>query len=81
MNVSLPFSRKKRYLTGSDWIITALDYMSKKATGIGNASQIVLELQDVFPIDRFREAFTSFARLFPILRGYSSRDMTLAPYW
>ncbi|MBW2570765.1 MAG: hypothetical protein JRE47_15750 [Deltaproteobacteria bacterium] len=33
------FPSKKRYLTGIDWIIHVLDYITKKATGTGNTSQ------------------------------------------
>lgn len=81
MNVRLPYSRKKRYLTGIDWIIATLDHMSRRATGGSNASQIVLELRGAFDAARFRGAMASFAGLFPVLGGRIARDWNLAPYW
>ena len=81
MNVRLPYSRKKRYLTGIDWVIAALDRMSRRATGGSNASQIVLELNGPFDAQRFARAMTEFAGLFPVLNGRSTRDWNLAPYW
>ena len=81
MKVSVPFFRRKRYLTGIDWTILTLDRMSYRATGGSNASQIVLELQGKFDDHRFRAAMTEFVRLFPVLAGKSTRDWNLAPYW
>ena len=81
MNVNLPFSKTKRYLTGMDWVILTLDYMSKKATGVGNVSQIVLELAGFLPAENLRAAVAQFVRFFPILSGYPTRDITIAPYW
>ena len=81
MNVRLPYSRKKRYLTGIDWVIAALDRMSRRATGGSNASQIVLELNGSFDAPQFAKAMAAFAGLFPVLGGRSTRDWNLAPYW
>ena len=43
--VSIPFSKKKHHLTGIDWILHGFDCMNKRATGAGNAFQIVMELE------------------------------------
>ncbi len=81
MNVSVPYSASKRYLSGMDWTIGALDHMSRRATGGSNSSQIVLDLGGAFDVDRFRTAMQDFSRLFPLLSGWTARDWNLAPYW
>ena len=75
------FPGKKRYLTGIDWIIHVLDYITKKATGTGNTSQIVLELEGSPQEDKFRNCLDSLIRKYPVLYGRTSRDYNLAPYW
>ena len=75
------FPGKKRYLTGIDWIIHVLDYITKKATGTGNTSQIVLELEGSPQEDKFRNCLDSSIRKYPVLHGRPSRDYNLAPYW
>lgn len=77
----ITFSRKKRYLTGIDWIIHALDYITKKATGTGNTSQIILELDGSPSEDDFRNCLGSLIKKHPVLHGRPSRDYNLAPYW
>jgi len=81
MKVRLPYSKKKRYLTGIDWIIVALDSMNRRATGGTNASQIVLELSGAVDDNRFCAAVAEFTQLFPVLGGRSTRCWNLAPYW
>lgn len=81
MKVCVPFSKTRRYLTGIDWTIGALDHMTFRATGGSNASQIVLALAGKFDDHRFRAALTEFCHQFPVLGGRSTRDWNLAPYW
>ena len=81
MKVRIPYSKTKRYLSGIDWVIGALDQMCFRATGGSNASQIVLELRGEFDDDRFRKAVAEFTRQFPVLGGRPARDWNLAPYW
>ena len=81
MKVSLPYVQNRRYLTGIDWMIGALDHMSHRATGGGNAFQVVLELKGAFDDDRFRREAESFVQQFPVLGGHPARDWTGAPYW
>jgi len=71
----------KRYLTGIDWIINALDYASRKKTGIGNTSQVVLELEGFLSEEALKERLKVIAREFPIIFGYPSRAINLCPYW
>ena len=79
--VSIPFSRNKRYLTGIDWILHGFDSMNKRATGDGNAFQIVMELEGSPAEDDLRDSLDVFVRKFPVLSGKSRRDYNLAPYW
>ena len=82
MNLSLPFSRNRRYLTGLDWLIGVLDCMTRQATGAGNSSQVILELEGRLDADQFRDALAGFTANFPALSGYPSRDgFNLAPFW
>lgn len=79
--VDIPFSRSKHYLTGIDWVLHAFDYMNKKATGAGNAFQIVMELEGVPAEGELRDSIDGFTRKFPLLGGRARRDLNLAPYW
>lgn len=81
MKVNLPYAKSKRYLTGMDWVIGALNDMNRRSTGGTNDSQIVLELAGPFDVEQFRAAMTDFMRLFPVLGGAMTRDWNLAPYW
>jgi len=82
MTISLPYRRDRRYLTGVDWIIGVLDCMTKRATGAGNTSQILLELEGVVDESHLRQIPPAFAACFPVLSGRPSRDwLNLAPFW
>jgi len=74
-------SKRKRYLTGSDWVINTMDSMLKSTTGCGNLSQIVLRLDRVLDGNEVRLALDRFTKKFPLLRGHGARDILLAPYW
>lgn len=71
----------KRYLTGIDWIINALDYASRRKTGIGNTSQVVLELDGLLSEEILNERLKLISQEFPIIFGYPSRAINLCPYW
>ena len=82
MTISLPYRRDRRYLTGVDWIIGVLDSMTKRATGSGNSSRILLELDGRADESRVREICHGFAARFPVLSGRPARDwLNLAPFW
>ncbi|MDM8525733.1 hypothetical protein QUF80_20365 [Desulfococcaceae bacterium HSG8] len=71
----------KRYLTGIDWLIHTLDHMTRRATGAGNSSQIVMELNGIISENRLHDLLTRFIRKIPVVSGYTVRDYNLAPYW
>lgn len=72
---------QKRYLTGLDWIIHALDSATRRFCSTGNSSQIVLELDGKLDASAFTEALHRFASAFPVLWGEVARGWTLEPYW
>jgi hypothetical protein len=74
-------SKRKRYLSGSDWVINTLDHLMKVSTCAGNMSQVVLQLSTSLDADEARSRITSFVRQFPVLQGRVNRDIKLAPYW
>jgi hypothetical protein len=77
----MPQSKRKRYLSGSDWVIGALDNMMKRRTSAGNMSQIALALSSKPDENEVRFRLNRFASQFPALQGTVSRDILLAPYW
>ena len=79
--ICLPYSKTKRYLTGIDWFFHALDSASKKASGVGNVSQIVLELKGYPSPTKLKGILEAFIRRYPVVTGKASRDYNLAPYW
>lgn len=77
----LPFLKIKRYLTGMDWVIHTLDHVSKKQTGVGNISQIVLELTGLPAYDELKNFLEEFIKHHPVTSGWSVRGFNLAPFW
>jgi hypothetical protein len=74
-------SKRKRYLSGSDWVINTFDHMMKARTCAGNISQIVLQFDSVLDEDKVRTHVSRFVNRFPVLQGSVGRDLKLAPYW
>ncbi len=81
MSWSLPYSGRRRYLTGSDWLIGMLDHLTRQACGVGNTSQLVLEIEGSLPEPELRSRLATFLARLPFLRGTPARDWNLAPYW
>lgn len=71
----------KRYLTGIDWIVNALDYTAKAQSGIGNHSEVILELKNPPSHKALTEALNGFIQKIPLLNGFPSRAINLCPYW
>lgn len=74
-------SNRKRYLSGSDWVINTFDYLMKAATCAGNTSQVVLQFDSPLDEDEVRTKVSQFVDQFPVLQGSVGRDLKLAPYW
>jgi hypothetical protein len=82
MTGAWPRRRPRRYLSGTDWAIHALDWRTRRATGTGNLSQVVLDLDGTGSGDRIRELARAFFRELPVVRGTIRRDLlNLAPFW
>jgi hypothetical protein len=73
--------RGRRYLSGLDWIIHALDHATRRVSGSGNASQLVLELNRPIDPELLQARLSEFAGCFPQLAGRVARAWTLEPYW
>jgi hypothetical protein len=74
-------SKRKRYLSGSDWVINTLDHMMKVSTCAGNLSQVVLLFDSPLDENEVRTQVSRFVKQFPVLQGSLGRDIKLAPYW
>ena len=74
-------SKRKRYLSGPDWVISTLDHAMKASTGCGNMSQIVFTVDAPLDGQEIRSRLEAFARRFPVLEGRVRRDLKLSPYW
>lgn len=72
---------RKRYLTGIDWAINALDYKAKKTTGRGHTSQIIVCLTGRIDKKELSRTLDEILKEQPILRGKTSRAWNLCPYW
>jgi hypothetical protein len=82
LGLSLPYSRDRRYLTGIDWIVGALDHSARKNIGLGGFSQAILDLEGTLSPKTVRAALDRVSRRFPLIHGRVARDwLNLAPYW
>lgn len=78
------FALKKdlvRRLSPIDWMINILDKSTKKNTGTGNVSQIVLELDGKLNVENFVASWMNFLEKNPIVRGRVKRFWNFKPYW
>ena len=73
--------RTKRYLSGIDWMIGALNDVTRRTTGTGNVSQVVLQLDGAIDPDSFESALRAFLSGYPVISGRCRRGWNLAPYW
>lgn len=80
--MKLPYFKKRYYLSGIDWIISAIDYYMQKTSSAGNHSTLFIELNE--PLDEavFKSRLEEIFSLLPILNAWLGRDIfNLAPYW
>lgn len=77
----IPCSKSKRYLSGDDWLVHALHDNTLRATGLGNSSMIVLEMEGVFELEDFTKTVRQVTEAIPFFTGSVKRDWTLAPFW
>lgn len=68
-------------MTGMDWLVHVFDYMTKQATGVGNISQLVLELAGELDENQLKSALKKLIQKYPLLSGHPARAFNLAPYW
>jgi hypothetical protein len=82
LNVSLPYNRNRRYLTGIDYVVGALHEAGKKSIGNGAVSQAIIEVAGRLDEAALRSALQHISNRFPLLHGSVARDwLNLAPYW
>jgi hypothetical protein len=74
-------SKRKRYLSGSDWVINTFDHMMKVRTCSGNMSQVVFQFDSLLDENVLRTQVSRFVEQFPVLQGSVGRDFKLAPFW
>jgi hypothetical protein len=80
--MELPYRKDRRYLTGVDWTVNLFHHATSLETGVGNLSQIVLELEGSLSLATLEEALAEAFRRFPLMAGQPARDwLNLAPYW
>lgn len=77
----IPSAKRKRYLTGPDWVVSMLDYAMKRTTSCGNSSQIVFKLGGTLDAATLRDLLDRLHHALPVLGGRVSRDINLCPYW
>ena len=74
-------SRRKRYLSGSDWVLATFDHLLKRTSCTGNIFQLVLMLGTPLEEAALREGLNRFLKRFPVLQGRVARDWKCTPYW
>jgi hypothetical protein len=79
---SLPYSKKRYYLSGIDWIIGALNSYVHTTTSVGNHSTLILELSGKLSESVLKERLDTIFDAFPMLYARIVRDwVNLAPYF
>ena len=79
---ALPYNKKRRYLSGIDWTIGAINAYMESTGGAGNHSSLVFELAGRLSEVLLRERLEYLHGAIPLLSGRRKRDFAnLAPYW
>ncbi len=79
---ALPYSKKRYYLSGIDWLIGALNSYMHSTTSAGNHSTLALELEQKLDEVAFKGRLDMICSSIPMLSGRIVRDLVnLAPYF
>ena len=79
---ALPYSKKRYYLSGIDWLIGALNSYMSSTTSAGNHSTLILELEKKLDETSLRNRLDIICASIPILSGRIVRDLiNLCPYF
>lgn len=82
MKFAIYYSKKRRYLTGIDWVLGAMHHIARKSTGIGAISQALLELDGRLDVAALRAALDQISTRLPLIHGRVARDLiNFAPFW
>lgn len=74
-------SNRRYCFNGIDWIFFVLDGLSRKATGCGTQSQVILRLTGPLGTAQVKERLALFSRLFPVISGRYAKSWGWIPSW
>jgi hypothetical protein len=79
---ALPYSKKRYYLSGIDWIIGAINSYMRSVSPAGNHSSLVIELDAPPEAEKLTQRLDSIFSALPPLSGRTARDrLNLCPYF
>ena len=79
---ALPYSKKRYYLSGIDWIISAINSYMRSVSPAGNHSSLVIELDAPPEAEKLTQCLDSIFSALPPLSGRTARDkLNLCPYF
>ena len=80
--MKLPYFKKRYYLSGIDWIISAIDYYMLLVSPAGNHSTLIIETKKTISEESLKRRLKLIYTSIPLLNACQGRDIfNLAPYW
>ena len=79
--MKIPSSPHKRYLSGADWCVAALERGTIETTGRPTVFHVAVFLDGLPDEERMEARFREYCGRFPLLWGRPARCWCLAPYW
>lgn len=80
--MKLPYFKSRYYLSGIDWIISAIDYYMRLTTPAGNHSTLIIQLEKPCQETELKKRLEKIFTAIPLFNAYQGRDIfNLAPYW
>lgn len=80
--MKLPYFKSRYYLSGIDWVISAIDYYMRLTTPAGNHSTLIIELNTPCNEDGLKQRIESIFTAIPLFNAFQGRDIfNLAPFW